>query len=92
MVVSAGLRFLYSFLYREYITHIQVLSFLLLPYPPVHDLPLVCPVFHIISVFVLGLYSTWERTGSFWPSESNLRCCSPVPTVYLQMTTLHSSL
>jgi hypothetical protein len=33
MMVSAGLRFLYSFLYREYITHIQVLSFLLLPYP-----------------------------------------------------------
>jgi hypothetical protein len=31
MVVSASLRFLYSFLYREYITHIQVLSFLLLP-------------------------------------------------------------
>jgi hypothetical protein len=33
MVASASLRFLYSFLYREYINHIQFLSFLLLPYP-----------------------------------------------------------
>jgi hypothetical protein len=32
MVVSDDLRFLYSFFYREYINHIQVLSFLLLPY------------------------------------------------------------
>jgi hypothetical protein len=30
-VVWSGLRFLESFLYREYITHIQVLSFLFLP-------------------------------------------------------------
>jgi hypothetical protein len=33
MVGSAGLRFLYSFLYSEYFNHIQVLNFLLLPYP-----------------------------------------------------------
>jgi hypothetical protein len=32
MVVSDSLRILYSFLYREYINHIHLLSFLLLPY------------------------------------------------------------
>jgi hypothetical protein len=31
------------------------------PTPPVHDLPLVQPVFHQIAVFVLGLYATYER-------------------------------
>jgi hypothetical protein len=31
MVGSPGLRILYSFLYREYIGHIHLLSFLLLP-------------------------------------------------------------
>jgi hypothetical protein len=34
MVVSASLRILYSFLYREYINHIHLLNFLLLPKPP----------------------------------------------------------
>jgi hypothetical protein len=34
MVVSASFS-IYSFLYREYINHIQVLSFLLLPYPSI---------------------------------------------------------
>jgi hypothetical protein len=40
MVVSASLKILYSFLYREYINHIHVLSFLLLPYPSHMWLPL----------------------------------------------------
>jgi hypothetical protein len=38
MVVPASLRFLYSFLYSEYINHIQVFNFLPLPYPS-HALP-----------------------------------------------------
>jgi hypothetical protein len=58
MVVSVSLRFLYSFLHREYINHIQGFSF---PTSLMRDLPLVWPVFHNIAVFVLGLYSTYER-------------------------------
>jgi hypothetical protein len=59
MVVSAGLRFLYSFLYMEYINHIQVFSFLLLPYPSCAWSPIVWPVLHNIATFVLGLYSKY---------------------------------
>jgi hypothetical protein len=33
MVVSTGLKILYSFLYREYIKHIHLLNFRLLPSP-----------------------------------------------------------
>jgi hypothetical protein len=45
-------------LYSEYINPIQVLSF---PTFLMHDLPLEWTVFHNIAVFVLGLYSTYER-------------------------------
>jgi hypothetical protein len=31
MVISTGLKILYAFLYREYINHIHLLNFLLLP-------------------------------------------------------------
>jgi hypothetical protein len=61
MVVSAGLRFPYSFLYREYITHIQVHSFLLLATPSMWDLALVWPVFYNIAVFVLGLKPIYDE-------------------------------
>jgi hypothetical protein len=44
--------------YTEYTNHIQVLSFLT---PPVHDLPLVWPMFHNIAAFLWGLYFTYER-------------------------------
>jgi hypothetical protein len=49
-----GLKILYSFLYREYITHIHLLNFLLL-------LPPSAPFFIILLVFILGLYYTYER-------------------------------
>jgi hypothetical protein len=42
------------------IDHIR-LNFLLLPYPSLCDFPLLWPVFHSIAIFVLGLYSTYER-------------------------------
>jgi hypothetical protein len=50
MIVSAGLRFLYSFLFREFLV-----SFFY-PTPP-----LVWSVFHNIAAFVLGLYPTYEK-------------------------------
>jgi hypothetical protein len=78
MEVSVGLRFLYSFLYREYNNLIQAFIF---PTPPVCDLSLVWPVFYNIASFVLGL---WERTCGFGPSESgwiHKRWCPPVPSI-----------
>jgi hypothetical protein len=44
IVVSAGLRILYSFLYRENISYIHLLNFLLLPYPS-H----MCPPLNVTS-------------------------------------------
>jgi hypothetical protein len=40
-------------------------------YPPtlICDLPLAWPVFHNIAIFVLGLYSTYERKRDFWTFE-----------------------
>jgi hypothetical protein len=62
MVISTGLKILYSFLYREYINHIHLLNFFLLAsLSLIFALPLVWLVFHNISAFVLGLYSTYER-------------------------------
>jgi hypothetical protein len=46
MVSSIGLKILYLILYRKYITHIHLLSFLLYPPPPVNALPLRWPGFH----------------------------------------------
>jgi hypothetical protein len=59
--VSTGLKILYSFLYREYISHSHLLNFLFYPPPLVHDLALAWSVFHSTAEFVLGLYSTYER-------------------------------
>jgi hypothetical protein len=39
MMLSAGLKILYSFMCREHINHIQLHNFLLLPYPS-HKWPL----------------------------------------------------
>jgi hypothetical protein len=68
MVVLATLRFLCSFFYREYITHIQVLSFLLLPslfcvWPPLS----VARASEYCSVCIRPVFYIWERTCSFWP-------------------------
>jgi hypothetical protein len=54
MVILRGLKILYSFLCREYINHIHLLNFLLLPF-------LSHMWLHNIAVFVLGLYSTCDR-------------------------------
>jgi hypothetical protein len=59
--IQPVLKNLCSFLCREYINHIHLLNFILLPFPLLCDLFLVWPVFHNIAVFVLGLYSTNER-------------------------------
>jgi hypothetical protein len=59
LVISPGLRILYSFLCREYTNHMHLLSFFLLTYPS-H----MWPVFNIIVVFVSCLYSTYERRHS----------------------------
>jgi hypothetical protein len=49
MVILTGLKILYSFLYREYINHIHLLNFLLLPSLS-HMWPLhMWPVFHNIA-------------------------------------------
>jgi hypothetical protein len=58
MVVSTGLKILYSFLYRVH-NHIHLLNFLLLPSPSCPPISITC--FHNIAVFVLVLYSTYER-------------------------------
>jgi hypothetical protein len=44
MVISTGLQILYSFLYREYINHIQLLNSLLSPSPSQmwHPLSMTC--------------------------------------------------
>jgi hypothetical protein len=65
MVGSASLRFSYSFLYRDYITCIQVLSCLLLPSPSRAWSPL-----SVTSVCIRSIFHIWERTCSFWHSES----------------------
>jgi hypothetical protein len=52
----------YIYSYRESMTTIFIfLVSFFHPTPPMCDLPLVCPVFHNIAVFILGLYSTYER-------------------------------
>jgi hypothetical protein len=61
MVISSSLKILYSFLYREYIYHINLFNFLLYTPSFICYHPLVWPFFHNIAVFVLGLYSTYER-------------------------------
>jgi hypothetical protein len=56
MVISTGLKNLYSFLHRKYISHIHFLNFLLSPCP-IGDLSLV--FFIILLVFELGLDCTY---------------------------------
>jgi hypothetical protein len=60
MVVLASLKILYLFLYREYINHIHLNFFLLLP-SNMCDHPLAWLVFHNIPLFVLGLYSKYKK-------------------------------
>jgi hypothetical protein len=56
IVTSANLRLLYSLLNREYINHIQVLSFLPFPYSSCACSPLsVWPMSNNISASLLGL-------------------------------------
>jgi hypothetical protein len=62
MVISTGLKILYSFLCREYINQIHPLNFLLLPPFLICNLPLAWHFFfHNTTLFVSGLYSTNER-------------------------------
>jgi hypothetical protein len=61
MLISAMLKILYSFLYKDYINHIHLLNFLLLCSPSHMWLLLVWLVFHNITVVVLGIYFTNER-------------------------------
>jgi hypothetical protein len=46
MVISTGLKILYSFLHRKFVNHINLLYFLLLPCPSINSLSSVWPVFH----------------------------------------------
>jgi hypothetical protein len=82
---------LYSFLYREYVNHIQLLSFLLLPCLSIHDLSLVWPVFHDIAAFVLGLYSTYdgEHAALDLLSIANIKMMFSSFSIYLRMTKFH---
>jgi hypothetical protein len=76
MVISTGLKILYLLLQRKSISHVHLLNFLLLPPSLICDLPLVRPVFHSIAVFVLGLYSTYERKRgllAFWTWLTSLK-------------------
>jgi hypothetical protein len=70
IVALANLRLLYSFLYSEHISHMQVLGFLPLPYP----------------------YSAQPSLSVTLRCALRLRWCSPVLSIYLQMTKFHSSL
>jgi hypothetical protein len=55
VVALASLKFRYSFLYSEHIKHIKVFGFLPRLYLSLHNHPLVCPMSHNITAFVLGL-------------------------------------
>jgi hypothetical protein len=58
MVTLASLKFLYLFLYSKHMNHIQIFSFLPLPYLSLAQSPL--SVTHI-AAFVLGLQSGYEE-------------------------------
>jgi hypothetical protein len=76
MMVTTHLNIVYSFSYREYINHIHLLNFLFYPHPLICNLLLVWPVF----IFVLRVYSTYERNVAFSLLQlANLRWCSLVP-------------
>jgi hypothetical protein len=69
MVVLAGLRFFYSFLYREYINHIHLLSFLLLPSPFHMWPPLSVTCFsEYLCVWIRSIFHIWKKTCGFWLS------------------------
>jgi hypothetical protein len=61
MVVSKGLKIIYSLLHRKFINHIHPLNFLLYTFPLIYDLPFVWPIFQNIAVFVSGIHSTYEE-------------------------------
>jgi hypothetical protein len=51
MVISLGLKIVFSFLYRVYLNNIHLLDFLLLSFPLSCDLPLEWLLFHNIAMF-----------------------------------------
>jgi hypothetical protein len=69
MVVSKGLKILYSFLFRKYINHIHLLNFHYSP-SSISDFPLTWPVFHNIACICIGsVFHIWEKTFGLWLSE-----------------------
>jgi hypothetical protein len=50
-------------------TIVTILVSFFYPIPLVCDFPLVWHAFHDNVIFVLCLYSTYERKRGFWPSE-----------------------
>jgi hypothetical protein len=60
MVISTGLKILYSFLYRKYTNHVYPLHVFTLPLSCVTS-PKLDLFFIIVLVFILGLYSTDKR-------------------------------
>jgi hypothetical protein len=76
MVISTGLKILYLFLYRNYITHIDLSNFLLSHPSLMYDLPLAWPVFHknvvLYYVFIAHIRETmWPL--AFWTWLASLK-------------------
>jgi hypothetical protein len=70
LVISTGLKILYSFLYRKDNNYIHLLNSLLLPSPYRMWPPLVWPVFHNIAcICIVPIFHIWEKTCSLWLSE-----------------------
>jgi hypothetical protein len=100
MVSSTGFKILYSFLYREYITHSHLLYCLLLPTPPFSALLLPLPVFHSYpSLFICLLVGQWGFCHGFIPEYvlclsqyKPLHCTSLPFSPYLHCSTVFSML
>jgi hypothetical protein len=92
MVISTGLKVLYSFSYRKYFNHVH-LHFLLSPSPPINVLPLTESVFHSCpSLFGCMFIIQWNFCFGIIPvhalcsSHCNLLHCtsshfSPYPVL-----------
>jgi hypothetical protein len=76
MGILTGLKILYSSCVGSTSTIFTFLTSFFYPPSLICDLPLTCPVFHNIALFVLGLYSTYERKHSafaFWTWLTSLK-------------------
>jgi hypothetical protein len=96
MVVLASLSFLYSFLYRKHINHVNLLSFLLLPYPPFKWPPLSVTSFSkYCFICIRSVFHLWEKHAFFgllslanFTYDNVLQLCP----FTCKMTRFHSSL